>query len=335
MRSFFVNIVLKLVLVLILSVSYLSFYVDVSAKECSDRFVMDLGWGSTGREVTELQNLLRSNGFDIDVVDGYFGWDTQEAVKGLQKDNSLKSDGLVGREVRDLINKMYCEGGSDLGVNVSNDKSTLIENNRTVCDVDIAGKYEWGDKGDDVSVLQASLGELDYGVVSDGVFGSSTYNALFDFQKSRGLKADGVAGPKTIQVLKSVLCGGDIFSAPKVSSKIVVDVEDMDEVAVDKTEVSVEDVPITSFMEGGVVLNRDACEISITGPLKVGEEGEKIYIVRELLYRSGYLDLLNSKYDSVMREAVKRFQLNHDLVPDGSIGERTLVKMNYLNCLVK
>lgn len=61
------------------------------------------------------------------------------------------------------------------------------------------------DEGDDVTKLQADLAEAGYlpawGV--DGDFGPQTDKALRAFQRSKGLVADGIAGPKTLAALRN------------------------------------------------------------------------------------------------------------------------------------
>lgn len=49
-----------------------------------------------------------------------------------------------------------------------------------------------GSRGDTVAVLQRKLN-----LIADGIFGSITDEAVRDFQKSHGLAADGIVGPKT------------------------------------------------------------------------------------------------------------------------------------------
>jgi hypothetical protein len=65
--------------------------------------------------------------------------------------------------------------------------------------------YKWpqyGCKaGQRVRKLQSMLAGLGYDVAVDGHFGVSTKIALVNFQKSRGLAADGIAGPATIHAL--------------------------------------------------------------------------------------------------------------------------------------
>lgn len=59
-----------------------------------------------------------------------------------------------------------------------------------------------GSQGDEVRRIQKKLKSLGYykGAV-DGVYGTGTQKAVRSFQKSCGLTADGIAGPKTIRYL--------------------------------------------------------------------------------------------------------------------------------------
>jgi peptidoglycan hydrolase-like protein with peptidoglycan-binding domain len=52
--------------------------------------------GSSGTEVTSLQQRLKELGFDPNGVDGNFGGGTQAAVIAFQRANKLEPDGKVG-----------------------------------------------------------------------------------------------------------------------------------------------------------------------------------------------------------------------------------------------
>jgi peptidoglycan hydrolase-like protein with peptidoglycan-binding domain len=52
--------------------------------------------GSTGPEVTALQQRLTKLGFDPNGIDGRFGPDTEAAVKAFQQSKALTGDGIVG-----------------------------------------------------------------------------------------------------------------------------------------------------------------------------------------------------------------------------------------------
>ncbi|HUS13013.1 MAG TPA: N-acetylmuramidase family protein [Pyrinomonadaceae bacterium] len=71
-----------------------------------------------------------------------------------------------------------------------------------------------GSSGPDVTNLQQSLKNLGFdpkGV--DGHFGPGTKNAVIAFQKSKGLTADGIAGPATLAALQSVAGGESAVNA--------------------------------------------------------------------------------------------------------------------------
>jgi len=55
-------------------------------------------FGSTGNEVTSIQQKLKSWGYKINKVDGVYGSETQAAVKQFQKNNGLKADGIAGAQ---------------------------------------------------------------------------------------------------------------------------------------------------------------------------------------------------------------------------------------------
>ena len=58
-----------------------------------------------------------------------------------------------------------------------------------------------GDDGDQVAALQSMLAAKGFAIPTDGHFGVATDTAVKQFQQSRGLQADGVAGPRTWQAL--------------------------------------------------------------------------------------------------------------------------------------
>ena len=56
-----------------------------------------------------------------------------------------------------------------------------------------------GSRGAAVKTLQTALKDLGfYQGKIDGIFGNGTRNAVKAYQRKNGLKADGVAGPKTL-----------------------------------------------------------------------------------------------------------------------------------------
>lgn len=82
---------------------------------------------------------------------------------------------------------------------------------------------QYGSRGNEVRQIQTKLKQLGYYNGSiDGIYGSDTQKAVISFQKNCGLKADGIAGPKTLLYLglSSGSTGGlssnDIYLLAKV-----------------------------------------------------------------------------------------------------------------------
>lgn len=63
------------------------------------------------------------------------------------------------------------------------------------------GQFRVGDQGAEIAEIQGKLVALGYDVLADGSFGSATAEAIKDFQRSQGIKADGLIGPATYAAL--------------------------------------------------------------------------------------------------------------------------------------
>ena len=78
-----------------------------------------------------------------------------------------------------------------------------------------------GMKGDDVARMQQAL--IDQGYLSgtaDGIFGVKTENAVRKFQKKHNLKADGLAGTKTLALLYQASSSSSASSASSLDSRM-------------------------------------------------------------------------------------------------------------------
>jgi murein L,D-transpeptidase YcbB/YkuD len=66
------------------------------------------------------------------------------------------------------------------------------------------GVLKRGERGEAVANLQRNLTRFGFQPgAADGVFGNGTEAAVIAFQKTQGLVADGIAGPKTLEKLAS------------------------------------------------------------------------------------------------------------------------------------
>jgi len=71
----------------------------------SFHFIQFLEEGSRGNEVMELQKYLNNRGYNAGALDGVFGSKVKAALIKFQIDNNLKSDGIVGYEMRTFLNR--------------------------------------------------------------------------------------------------------------------------------------------------------------------------------------------------------------------------------------
>ncbi|GAB6155900.1 NlpC/P60 family protein [Desulfosporosinus burensis] len=63
--------------------------------------------GTTSSDVVQLQTELNYLGYNVGIVDGIFGSNTQAAVKAFQSAQSLRSDGIVGPITGNQLNSLY------------------------------------------------------------------------------------------------------------------------------------------------------------------------------------------------------------------------------------
>lgn len=155
--------------------------------------------GSTGNKVRQLQLDLTALGYYYGDVSGHYGSLTQTAVKKFQKAKGITQDGIAGTATLNAVAKAL--GGSS----GSSSGSALRE----------------GDESSAVLELQTMLKEQGYyyGDLT-GKFGTLTKRAVRQFQDDQDLTVDGIAGSKTLNLLRSLTgressssSGGSITSA--------------------------------------------------------------------------------------------------------------------------
>lgn len=90
-------VIVTLCLILCLIVSYQLKDRWTSEETFSDAIVK---YGSTGKDVEELQGRLKYLGFFDGKVDGVYGWRTLRSVKWFQWEFGMKADGIVGGQTK-------------------------------------------------------------------------------------------------------------------------------------------------------------------------------------------------------------------------------------------
>lgn len=138
--------------------------------------------GSSGTAVTQLQNTLKAQSFYSGPVTGYYGQLTEEAVRKFQRTKGLGVDGIAGP------NTLSALGGSS---GTSTSFPTGIQ-------------LQPGSSGSAVTQLQNRLRDLGFykGPVT-GFYSRLTEEAVRDFQRSRRLSVNGIAGPTTLAALQA------------------------------------------------------------------------------------------------------------------------------------
>ncbi len=146
-----------------------------------------LSQGDSNQTVSQLQQALKQQGYFDSQVTGYFGIDTQNAVIAYQQANGLLPDGTVGPETGDSL-----FGGDYALISVSLSDAGIVSDSLSL-----------GDTGNDVTLLQQRLDELeyyDYDTIT-GYFGPITEESVKKFQNCAGLVSSGIADTETLETL--------------------------------------------------------------------------------------------------------------------------------------
>ncbi|MEA5016590.1 MAG: peptidoglycan-binding protein [Candidatus Limiplasma sp.] len=154
---------------------------------------VSMRYGSTGADVTALQNRLIELGYLTGVADGKFGVATKSSVIAFQRANNLVADGVAGGKTQAAL------------------YATAVVKKT----VEAATSLKEGMSGTSVKDLQTRLISLGYlSGTADGKFGSKTSMALMEFQKRNNLTADGIAGNMTLAKLNSTSAKQAASAAP-------------------------------------------------------------------------------------------------------------------------
>ncbi|MBR4360471.1 MAG: peptidoglycan-binding protein [Clostridia bacterium] len=149
--------------------------------------------GSTGQEVKDLQQKLKSLGFYHGSVDGDFGEATEAAVKAFQKQYGLTVDGKAGTNTL-----------AKLAAARQTAKPTASPTPRATATPKVSQNtyLRKGNSGSQVRQMQDRLISLGYLLgTSTGTFDESTEAGVIRFQDRHTSYSDGVAGPDTLNAL--------------------------------------------------------------------------------------------------------------------------------------
>ncbi len=172
--------------------------------------------GSTGEKVRAMQKTLIKLGYLQGDADGIFGNKTENAVRRFQWKNGLTADGLAGKRTLAALEAARSGKKAPAAEKAAASAAVpaAVRATRPAGVKDPSTLYN-GCTGDAVLAMQQKLIDLGYlNGTADGKFGDSTEKAVRKFQSENGLKADGLAGKKTLAALKSAQRGADDDHAP-------------------------------------------------------------------------------------------------------------------------
>ena len=279
--------------------------------------------GDDSPTIAVVQTRLMELGYmDSDEPTEHFGSITEAALMRFQRHNDLNADGHLGEGTWLLL--------MNEGVQIC-----VMQN---------------GDEGDDVESVQTRLYELGYLGKNfiTGTYGEKTSAAVADFQKANGIAPDGMVGHETSEVLYSDNVVGNFFSKGEVSDTIAVYQERLKKLgylANDyKVKGKMDDATITAIRK--FQDNNDLTPDGCLGPttmsamdskeaksytLKLGMKGSEVKAVQKRLKALGYLTSnaqVNGYYGEATEDAVEEFQRRNGLSADGTVGPKTLEKLN-------
>ena len=259
-----------------------------------------------GAEVEKLQTALAQLKYYEGEIDGKFGKGTLAAVKAFQKAEALEIDGLAGTKTQARLTELTGVAFGEAAETPDTPDTPVVPDapeteEPTGLFADDYRKMQIPTAGTRVRILQRALLALGFDVTVDGSYGTQTRKAVMAFQTVVGLKADGIAGQKTLQKLEGYFdAEGNCISGPIAGNKPA-------EPEVDP------DAPTYAMPER---------------TLRYGDKGLDVKYVMQQLYE---LEYYNKKVDEIfgdgMVKAVKAFQKKNGLTVDGVVGPKTLAAL--------
>lgn len=239
-------------------------------------------YGDYADEISVIQEALEELDLYYADITGHYGTKTERAVKLFQKKYGLTQTGVADEAT---LEKLYLAAGIEDAPDMSRPDRLPAYGPSTV--------LRRNSSGEAVRRLQEDLHALKFydGVIS-GNYGGLTQEAVRRFQKKYGLDADGIAGPRTLEKLASLMGETDESEWPE---------ED--------------DVRLPAVQNASTLL-------------RLGMKGDAVLRLQKDLDELGFYNgTITGSYGNLTKEAVRRFQKEHGLASDGVAGPITLAKI--------
>jgi cell wall-associated NlpC family hydrolase len=171
----------------------------------------ELKKGMDHPDVKLLQEELKKHGlFTEKETTTYFGDATEKSLRSFQISQNIEISGILDLTTFEALMALKTNSSGSKNETVVEELSPEVANKSSKLIFERALELE--NTGSDVKQLQEALKATGFLVIDDctDYFGTQTESALKSFQESQGLKADGVAGLRTIDAINSVLAGRGI-----------------------------------------------------------------------------------------------------------------------------
>lgn len=308
--------------------------------------------GMSGSKTRSLQNRLIELGWLAGKADGEYGGATDAAVRAFQKNTpGLWSDGIAGP---DTLNALYSSGAArastpaaSIGVTLKKGMdggSVRALQNRLKSLGYLSGSVD-GDFGEATEAAVIAF-QKNNGLTADGHAGTTTLNVLYSQTavRSNGGSAStdthATAAPSGSSVSSTgytTLRKGDSGDAVKKLQKALKDKGcysgatdgsyGSDTVAAVMAFQSLHNLTVDGVAGPAtqrVLYNTSGSSITYTS-LSEGMSGEAVRTLQYTLYELGYYTgSVDGNYGAATSDAVRAFQYNNDLTPDGKAGNKTL-----------
>lgn len=283
--------------------------------------------GSRGADVKTWQQILGLN------PDGIFGPNTEAATKKWQAQNGLVADGIVGA-------RSWAAAASVAQIKAVPPKvPTLVQVGSTVSNTETV---RYGSKGAAVVSVQKLLG-----IEPTGIFEAKTRSAVTSFQKSRGLKADGIVGVNTWRMLRerpptATKAVAIKAAAPESNQKKSVRVQKSSRKKAARPVTDAQTLKLKEALlkaEGKTTAKAVVPNSRITKPVTQAQANEKLgKSIPLTVLKQGSRGTLVQEWQAIIGATAdgifgsktaamtKTWQQTHGLMPDGIVGPATWTK---------
>ena len=256
-----------------------------------------LSQGSSGANVSQMQNRLIQLGYLYGSASGKVCAITESAITAFQRRNGLDADGVAGPGT---LEKMYANSPKKASAAVGIIGVTLKK----------------GDEGAAVRLLQNELRSFGFlKSAADGSFGAATETAVKNFQSANGLTADGKAGHSTLLKLFTGSVNPSTKTAapkPTATPRATAKPTATPKVTAKPTATPNMYVRVTAAPNGTYFT------------LEKGMMGEPVKKLQQALKSAGYYSgTCDGYYGDATVKAVKNYQRAKGLVQDGKAGPAT------------